>query len=86
MSENKTETYPVSGMSCAGCEIIIENTIGALAGVRQTNANVADRTVTITYDPAQIDFEKCGWLCKKKDILWKNRFLEKQQRKKNRCR
>lgn len=58
MGINKKETYPVKGMSCTGCEDIIEKTLMRLDGVKAVKASFANNAVTVTYDAERTDFGK----------------------------
>jgi len=45
-----TETYPVRGMACTGCETIIRNTLLRMDGVKEVEPDFAGNVVKITYD------------------------------------
>lgn len=56
---NKTiEIYKVQGMSCAGCEAMLEVSLQALDGVYKVEANFAQNIVTVTYDPGRTNMVK----------------------------
>ena len=65
MSINKKETYPVKGMSCTGCEAVIENAIRELDGVKSVKASFSSNTVTVSYDPEKTGFGKIRAAVKK---------------------
>lgn len=50
MSEIRTETFPVSGMSCASCAARVDKALNAQAGVREASVNYAAATVRVVYD------------------------------------
>lgn len=45
---------PVEGMTCLSCELTIESSVKRLPGVAHVDANVAQQTVVVSYDPAQV--------------------------------
>lgn len=49
------ETLHVTGMSCGGCQLLVKEALEELDGVREAEASFRDATVTIDYDPAQVD-------------------------------
>lgn len=55
MSTNITNTYPVSGMSCASCAGSVEKTLLGLAGVSRAQVNFASSSVLVEYDPELIN-------------------------------
>jgi copper ion binding protein len=44
----------VPTVSCDHCKRAIEGAVGALAGVDEVLVDVADKTVTVGYDPASV--------------------------------
>lgn len=50
MSEIRTETFPVSGMSCASCAARVDKALNAQAGVREASVNYAAATARVVYD------------------------------------
>lgn len=56
MANKLTQTFAVRGMSCAGCEAVIEKTLRRLNGVQAVTASFAKNQVTVAYDPARINF------------------------------
>lgn len=50
MVNNKSEIFPVIGMSCAGCAISVENQIKSLDGVNEASVNYANQQLKVVYD------------------------------------
>jgi Cu2+-exporting ATPase len=48
------DTFPVTGMSCAGCAVSVESMIGSLAGVASASVNFASQSVQVSYTPSQV--------------------------------
>lgn len=46
-----TEVLSVPGISCDHCKATIERELKELAGIKQVNADVASRRVTVSYEP-----------------------------------
>jgi copper chaperone CopZ len=46
-------TFALDGMTCGGCEGLVETTLGAVAGVESCDAVSKENKAVITYDPAQ---------------------------------
>jgi Cu2+-exporting ATPase len=46
------ETFPVLGMSCAGCAVSVESTLKAAPGVANAQVNFASQSVLVDYDQA----------------------------------
>jgi Cu2+-exporting ATPase len=46
----KTQTFPLKGMSCAGCAQSIESILKSSEGVKEANVNFASNTVLVSYD------------------------------------
>lgn len=49
-----TETYQITGMTCAACSSAVERVTRKLAGVSESNVNLTTNMMTITYDEAQL--------------------------------
>lgn len=58
MANKRTETFSAHGMSCAGCEAIIEEALQDLEGILEVKASFAKNLVVVTYDPDRISFGK----------------------------
>lgn len=63
-----TESYDISGMTCASCAMTIEKTLGKLEGVEGVSVNLATEKATIRYsrdrqDPASLErvVEQAGY-------------------------
>lgn len=48
----------VDGMTCAGCELRIENVLKKLNGLTKVNASYSNATVTINYDSSILELDK----------------------------
>lgn len=53
MAENVT--FVVTGMHCASCGLLIDETLEEHSGVISSSTNLRRQTTTVDYDPAQID-------------------------------
>jgi len=47
-------TFPVTGMTCAGCASTIQRRLAAVRGVREANVNLATRKATVEAEPAAL--------------------------------
>ncbi|MDW5562603.1 MAG: heavy metal translocating P-type ATPase [Methanomassiliicoccus sp.] len=54
----RSATFGVTGMTCASCAGIVEETISGLPGVREATVNLATEKARVSYDPALIDAER----------------------------
>jgi sulfite exporter TauE/SafE/copper chaperone CopZ len=52
------ETFTVRGMSCTGCEAVIEKALTGLDGIFNAKASFSKNQVTVTYDPRRVGFVK----------------------------
>lgn len=50
MNHLKTETYKITGMTCASCSRAVERASGKQPGVAEASVNLATEKLTITYD------------------------------------
>ncbi len=50
-----TETYPVKGMHCGSCAVLIEETLKEQPGVTSASVDRTTGTVTITFDAGVTD-------------------------------
>lgn len=55
---NKTVIIEVDGMSCAGCEPHINETLKALNGVASAEASYKNKNVKVVFNPKQITLEQ----------------------------
>jgi len=55
MSELKSITFPVTGMTCANCAASIERNVRKLPGVDVADVNLASEKLVVAFDPAQLD-------------------------------
>jgi len=60
MTELKKESYHISGMHCRSCEILVEDNLSRVAGVKKANVNYKKGVAEIYYDqkPAHAEVEK----------------------------
>jgi len=49
--------FKVSGMTCGNCALTIERKLKGTPGVRGSSVNFANETVTVDYDPQEIDLD-----------------------------
>ena len=49
----RSATFPVIGMTCAGCVSRVERTLAAADGVQEAAVNLATDTVRLTFDPSR---------------------------------
>ena len=52
-----TMVLKVSGMKCGGCETQVREAVEALAGVASARASLAEGSVEVEYDPAEVSIE-----------------------------
>lgn len=55
MTEVKSITLPVTGMTCANCAATIERQVRKLPGIEVANVNLASEKLSVTFDPALLD-------------------------------
>lgn len=65
MANNIKEVFKVHGMSCTGCEAVVEKALLGLDGVEKANASFAKNQVAVAYDPKLINFGKMRAALKK---------------------
>jgi copper chaperone CopZ len=53
----RTETVPVRGMHCGGCERSVSRAVQAIPGVASARADFVAEEVEVTYDPGRTDLE-----------------------------
>jgi Cu+-exporting ATPase len=49
-----TDTFVVTGMTCASCALVTEKVVARLPGVHSANVNLASEKLTVVYDPAAL--------------------------------
>ena len=49
---------PVEGMTCVTCTIPVENSLKKLEGVQAAKASIPKKSVTVIYDPQQVQVER----------------------------
>ncbi len=54
----ETQTFAVTGMTCASCAAVIEKVLGKLPGMESANVNLALEKLTATWDPAVTDADR----------------------------
>jgi len=57
-AEQITITLPVEGMVCFTCGIAVEAAVKDLPGVREAQASVQGKSVTVTYDPVAVTVQQ----------------------------
>lgn len=65
MANNIKEAYQVHGMSCTGCEAVIEETLKKLDGIGEVKANFSKNVLIVVYDPGRINYGKMRATLKK---------------------
>ncbi len=60
MTDLKKENYHISGMHCRSCEIMVEDYVSGIKGVKKVNVNYKKGIAEVYYDqrPAQTEIEK----------------------------
>ncbi|MCE5203132.1 MAG: heavy-metal-associated domain-containing protein [Coriobacteriales bacterium] len=58
MASAVTSTFETTGMHCHSCAMLIQMSVGELAGVADVNADPAAGTTTVTYDPDRVSPEQ----------------------------
>src|SRR5690554_704267 len=51
-------TFPVTGMSCAGCASSVENILNKMEGVNKAEVNFASNSVLVSYDTEAVNKEE----------------------------
>jgi len=51
-------TFPVTGMTCAGCASNVESSLQSAEGIKSASVNFASETVLVDFDTSQINPEK----------------------------
>jgi copper chaperone len=51
-------TLKVNGMSCGHCVNSIEGTVGELQGINSVKVNLAEGTVDVEFNPAEVSLSK----------------------------
>ncbi|MCP9236319.1 heavy metal translocating P-type ATPase [Lewinella sp. JB7] len=54
LTQTRPATFPVTGMSCAGCASSVQSILSKVPGVRNANVNYANATALVDFDPDQI--------------------------------
>ena len=54
----KTNTFPVTGMSCAACASSVESILKNTNGIKQASVNFATHSVLVEYDAAEVELQK----------------------------
>ena len=57
MSDIK-KTFPIKGMHCASCVLVIEKSLSKVDGVKNATVNLATEKATVTFDPQKVTDEK----------------------------
>ena len=54
----ETITLTAPDISCEHCTAAIQGAVGALAGVKNVQAEIATKLVTIEFDPSRVSLDK----------------------------
>ena len=54
----KKESYPIIGMHCASCKVMIERGVRELPGIKAAQVNYASEQLNIEYDDSKTNLEK----------------------------
>ena len=54
----KKDTIKVEGMSCAHCEIAVQDAIRKLPGIKKAKADKRKKQAVVTYDENQVTLEQ----------------------------
>lgn len=57
MTQTK-KTFPIKGMHCASCVMILERSLKKVEGVSDATVNLATEKATVTYDPQKVTDDK----------------------------
>ena len=55
MTDVKSTTLPITGMTCANCAATIERNMRKMPGVGEANVNLANEKLTVVFDPTVLD-------------------------------
>ncbi len=55
---HQAKKIPVEGMTCVTCTIPVENSLKKLDGVQAAKASIPKKSVTVSYDPQQVQLEQ----------------------------
>lgn len=55
MEELKIKSFPITGMSCAGCALSVESALNKAEGVSKAEVNYANSSVKIQYKNSDLD-------------------------------
>src|SRR5579872_5142044 len=56
-TQQKQETLPIIGMTCANCAATIERNVRKLPGIETANVNLANERLTVSYDAAAVSHD-----------------------------
>jgi P-type Cu+ transporter len=51
-------TLPIEGMSCASCQVHVQDALGEIRGVKQATVNLITRDATVSFDPAVVSAQE----------------------------
>ncbi len=54
---NKTVIIPVSGMTCTGCEMLVEEELRKVTGIIRAKASHTDKNAIVRYDESKVNLE-----------------------------
>lgn len=82
----KKEQYPIIGMHCASCKMLIEKMVSKLDGVESVNVNYAGENITVSYDSGKVslyDIEKAVQSAGGYQLIAKKKSSEDDEDQKN---
>jgi Cu+-exporting ATPase len=57
-SSQKTETFRLGGLRGPDCADALDRALAAIPGVAQVSVSLADEKATVTFDTAQVSFQR----------------------------
>jgi len=76
-----TTTLYIDNMTCVNCENTIERALSSKVGVESVKASYSSGTVTVTYNPDEIQLEEIQKLIEEHDYHAQRRKISKSDRK-----
>ena len=76
----KTNTYNITGMSCAACSASVNRVVSRLDGVTECDVNLLTGKMTVTFDAVRLNEEDIFRVVKKAGFGISAQKAEKQNR------
>ncbi len=54
---SKTVIIPVTGMTCTGCEMLVEEELSKVEGIIKAKASHADKNAIVQFDDSKVDLD-----------------------------